>query len=149
MAEILVVDDDEALGKRICALLSWDGHRVRWAVNAREGLSLHTKHPADLIVTEIYLPGMNGLELISVLRHRGDNVQIIALSRGYQRMSEELSLMLAKCKGAFAAFSKPVSVENLRSVVKAALGGQPTPSIVASKRFGRSETDYEVSGWRA
>ncbi len=147
MAEILIVDDDRATGERIGALLTADGHRVHWVGSARDGLSSHGKNSFDLIVTEVYLPGMNGLELISILRGRGDGVPILALSVGYQRMSERVSLLLARCHGAFAALEKPVFLEELRRTVQEGLANHCSNTVATSDRLVRDGGERGVSRW--
>lgn len=121
MADILLIEDDLAEGERMAAALSQAGHQVRRAASALEGLALQAAIPSQLVITDVYMPGMDGLAVITVLRQRGDPVPIIALSDGPREQSERLSLMLARCRGARAALAKPLAPEELWRAVAEAL----------------------------
>jgi len=77
---IIVADDEPALLKALTHLLEPEGYGVRAAVNGRDALSLHEESPADLIVSDVMMPNLNGHGLIAELRNRGDWTPIILIS---------------------------------------------------------------------
>ena len=80
MARILVIDDDPHIQSALCDVLSHFGHDVLVAVNGREGLArYHECHP-DLVITDIFMPEFNGLDVILDLAPTSAN--IIAMSGG-------------------------------------------------------------------
>ena len=74
MATILIIEDDEALAKILARALS--GHRVLLAVNGRDGLAQAISQTPDLIVLDILLPGMSGIEVLAELK-AGDKTAAI------------------------------------------------------------------------
>lgn len=115
MANILVIDDEPSIRSLIRAILEGDGHQVLEATNGRRGLQLYQEQSADLIITDIVMPEMTGLEMISELMTRFAHVKVIAMSGGLQ---SENALYIARELGARHTFHKPFDTEELRSVVR-------------------------------
>jgi CheY-like chemotaxis protein len=68
-ATILVVDDEEHLRDFLCLILEELGHRVLVATNGRQALALVRAHHPDLVISDVKMPGMSGLELCRTLKH--------------------------------------------------------------------------------
>lgn len=115
---ILVVDDEQSVGELIKILLTRDGYEVATAENGREGLKqVDILHP-DLVITDITMPDMEGIELITILRKQHDDLPIVAMSgnvvgRSFLKVTEVL--------GAAATLHKPFSTQELVDVVRTAL----------------------------
>ncbi|MEO8955988.1 MAG: response regulator transcription factor [Ktedonobacteraceae bacterium] len=79
-AHILVVDDDPRITDLLRRVLAYEGYSVAIAADGNEALNRTLERPPDLIVLDIMLPGMNGLEVAQRLRMAGDNVPILMLT---------------------------------------------------------------------
>jgi len=115
MATILVIDDQEPIRALLRRALEGAGHEVLEASNGRLGLELYQKRSADLIITDIVMPEMNGLELMLELTRNFLNVKVIAMSGG---LVGEGGLTAAKLLGARQTFQKPLDMEKLLSAVR-------------------------------
>jgi two-component system, chemotaxis family, chemotaxis protein CheY len=80
MARILVIEDDADIQALMCDVLSESGHLVFLANDGREGLSRYRDHYPDLVITDIFMPERNGLDVI--LELAPTNAKIIAMSGG-------------------------------------------------------------------
>ena len=80
MACILVVDDDNAVRLLLRSMLERRGHSVVEAENGAEGLQYYRAAPADLVITDIQMPVMDGLQMIKALRDDFPTAKIIAIS---------------------------------------------------------------------
>jgi DNA-binding response OmpR family regulator len=114
MAEILVIDDEPRMRRLIARILVGAGHLVHQADNGKDGIGLfHRVHPV-LVITDIVMPDMEGIELIRELRQEAPTIPILAISG--RRPS--LYLQLATGLGATAALAKPFGATEFLSVVE-------------------------------
>lgn len=109
---VLVVDDDTGVRKYIAAALSEYGYKTIEASSAYEGLNIFQKVTTDVVITDIYMPNMNGFELIQRLRELKSGVKILAMT-GDPRRDENYSLDWAKAAGATAVIEKPFTPGDL------------------------------------
>jgi two-component system response regulator MprA len=79
-AHILVVDDDPRITDLLRRILAYEGYSVAVAASGSEALNRALERPPDLIVLDIMLPGLDGLEVAQRLRAAGDNVPILMLT---------------------------------------------------------------------
>src|SRR6266496_4729136 len=79
-AHILVVDDDPRITDLVRRILAYEGYSVAIASSGNDALTRTLEHPPDLIVLDIMLPGLDGLEVARRLRAAGDNVPILMLT---------------------------------------------------------------------
>jgi two-component system response regulator MprA len=79
-AHVLVVDDDPRITDLLRRILAYEGYSVAIAASGDEALNRTLERPPDLIVLDILLPGLNGLEVARRLRAAGDNVPILMLT---------------------------------------------------------------------
>ena len=115
MARILVIDDQEPIRSLLRIILEGAGHEVLEASNGRLGLELYRERSADLIITDIVMPEMDGLELLLELTRKFLNVKVIAISGG---LASGGALDVAKLLGARHTFKKPLDMEQLLSAVR-------------------------------
>jgi DNA-binding response OmpR family regulator len=118
---ILVIDDEEPMRLMLRRSLTKAGYETFEAANGKEALSLQEKNPADLIITDIIMPEMEGIDTIMTFRENYPKVKIIAISGGGQIGSDEY-LDLADKLGADWTFAKPFSINRLMSAVEELLG---------------------------
>jgi len=120
---ILVVDDEAPMRKLLSSNLNASGYTVQSAADGSEGLKLIDEHPFDLLLLDINLPGLSGLQVLEALR-RGLNIPVLVLSaRGRERDKVE-----ALDLGADDYLCKPFGIAELLARVKALLRrGMPGP----------------------
>jgi len=136
MSRILYVEDDAHLRRDVIALLARAGFEATGASNGREGLDLCLRAPPDLVITDLIMPEMDGIELIRGLREKLPAIPVIAVSGGLSSGpgSARPILNAAKALGAAAVLSKPFRADDLcraiRRVLKRDIGApcaSPTP----------------------
>jgi CheY-like chemotaxis protein len=124
MATILLIDDEESVRMIFQVALERAGYRVLTAENGKHGLRLLEHQEADLIFVDIFMPEMDGLELIPLLRKTRPAIKIIAISGVSGQMNH---LDTAKYLGAHGTLKKPFSLQELLDAVSSQLG-QPDPA---------------------
>jgi two-component system alkaline phosphatase synthesis response regulator PhoP len=132
MAKILVIDDEPSILKLVAAYLKPEGHEVFTAATGGDGLKSARAIKPDLIVLDLMLPGMDGLEVLSQLRRESDVYVILLTAR-----SEETDKIVGLSVGADDYVTKPFSPRELAARVKAGLrrlrsgGGQAEAEVLA------------------
>lgn len=127
MARILLIDDDKALREVLCLSLEHLGHTVVEAQDGDEGLALFAKHGADVVLTDLIMPGKEGLETIQELRRGYPSVKIIAMSGG-GRVPAQDYLVVAREFGAVRMLAKPFAIPALAAAITATLAeGNASP----------------------
>ncbi len=122
MATILVIDDDAAMRRLILRVLATRGHALLEAENGEQGLKLLEDQTPDLIITDILMPGKEGIETIREVRERSPDTKIIAISGG-GGSHDMMFLDIAKTFGAQASLAKPFRPDELIEVVDRVLAG--------------------------
>jgi CheY-like chemotaxis protein len=120
---ILVVDDNAANLRLLRVLLEREGYEVQTAEHAEDALRVLSKFKPRLILMDIQLPGMDGLELTRRLKNdmKTKDIVILALTASSARDDEEKALA-AGCSGSVA---KPIDVSSLPRVIAACLASRP------------------------
>ncbi len=113
----LVVDDDEAIVYLVRRFLEQNGFTVGVAADGRAALAALAITPADLVVTDLAMPGMTGIEMIREARALGSDAQFIVLTA----VGSVPRAVEAMKSGAFEFLEKPVRFEHLGQVVDAAM----------------------------
>ncbi len=117
MAQILIIEDEVLLAKSICRSLVSRGHDCFSAVSAEEGLELLEKMSPDVVLLDVQLPGMSGLEAIAHIRKQDPNISII-MATAYSTMA---SVVEAMRSGACDFLRKPLDIEEVFLAVERAL----------------------------
>ncbi|MBK8616128.1 MAG: response regulator transcription factor [Anaerolineales bacterium] len=116
MTKILVIDDEPAIVNLVQAYLKPEGYEVFTAIDGPSGLKAVRAFKPDLIVLDVMLPGMDGLELLSRLRRESQVYVILLTAR-----TEETDKIVGLSVGADDYVTKPFSPRELVARVKAAL----------------------------
>ncbi len=116
MAKILIIDDEKSMRDMLTELFSKDEFSIETASNGIEGLVKFQNNPADIVITDVYMPDKNGLGVIRDLRSNYKGMKIIAISGGFL-FNSRTSLQFAKKIGADCCFLKPIDMVKLHSVV--------------------------------
>jgi DNA-binding response OmpR family regulator len=114
---ILVVDDDPSIRRTLQIGLGKAGYEVLEAPDGEEGVRLWRETGADLIIADIYMPHMSGLQLIMELRAQSPSIPIIAMSDG-GRTKNLNPMNYAEVLGAVETIAKPFTLEEILALVK-------------------------------
>lgn len=121
MARILIIDDERIVRLSIQALLHHRGHEVTLAGNGREGIELAGKARYDLVITDLVMPEMEGIETIRALRKLPSPPKVLAISGGGRSQVPEY-LNAAIQLGADLGLKKPFSSADLIGAVDRLVG---------------------------
>ncbi|RME98480.1 MAG: DNA-binding response regulator [Chloroflexi bacterium] len=141
-AKILVIDDEQSIINLVSAYLQKEGYTVFTATDGPAGLQAARTLKPDLIVLDIMLPGMDGIELLTQLR-RDSQVYVLMLTA----KSEETDKIIGLSVGADDYLTKPFSPRELVARIKAALRRYGQPGSAPASRvlnFGRLRIDPEA-----
>src|SRR4051812_15891914 len=117
MPRILIIEDDVTMRHALRGALERRGHQVAEAGDGRAGLALYEKTVFDLVVTDIIMPGMEGLETVMALRKFSPHLKIIAMSAGGKGSADDY-LELAARFGANRTLRKPFEAEQFMAMVE-------------------------------
>jgi two-component system alkaline phosphatase synthesis response regulator PhoP len=149
MAKILVIDDESSIVNLVTAYLKPEGYEVYTATDGNSGLKAARAFKPDLIILDIMLPGMDGIELLSRLRRESD-VYVIMLTA----KTEETDKIVGLSVGADDYVTKPFSPRELVARVKAALrrietgagsGGREARGVLSFKHIRMDVDARKVS----
>lgn len=118
--KILLVDDDDALAKTLKDALTHFGYEVVRAGNGKEALQLYDPLTIHLVLTDLFMPDMDGMELIMKLEELNPGVRIIAMSGGGMG-TPGVHLPLAERLGAVKTLIKPFPMATLHAAVRECL----------------------------
>lgn len=116
-SRILVVDDDDAVREMISDALVLAGYEVTKSSNGREAIETLRSYPADLIVTDVNMPVMDGYKLVEKLRANGNSIPVIFLTARNEKPDVTQGLKL----GADDYITKPFGLEELSLRISAIL----------------------------
>lgn len=121
LARVLVIDDDRAIRSLVALILGKAGLQVVEAKSGEEGLQYFPTTPIDVVITDILMPGQDGLSVIRELHARFPKLKIIAFSGGGMVLSAEDNLALAMKAGALQSLTKPFTRQELLKTVSRVL----------------------------
>lgn len=115
----LVVDDVMTVRESLAIALSSAGFQVTGAANGREALEHLAKEDFDVLVTDMWMPEMDGLRLLKEIRGRKPNMRIFGVTGGGPRLTIEAMTSLAEIWGAEKVFLKPFDDDELLEAIVA------------------------------
>jgi len=113
---VLIVDDNLELLESLAVLLNSAGHEVDTAASAAEALAKQCARPADVLITDIFMPDTDGLEAVAAFRRGWPRLKIIAMSGG-GRVAKGNYLETARIVGADAMLRKPFAPGELLALL--------------------------------
>ncbi len=128
MAHILLIDDDAGVRAGVGRFLQMQGHEVTEAADGAEAMRKARGLAVNLVVTDINMPDMDGIEVILELSKTQPGLPVIAISGG-GRVPKELLLSSASLLGAVRTLAKPFELDELRLAVEAALKDGAAPHV--------------------
>ncbi|MDX9896404.1 sigma-54-dependent transcriptional regulator [Desulfofustis limnaeus] len=116
MRTILVVDDEQSMRDFLKIFLSKEGYRVLVAENGDAALAVLAEHPVDLVVSDIRMPGMSGLELLEAIKEKSPDLPMVMITA----FASPNDAVQAMKNGAYDYISKPFNVDEIKTVIAAA-----------------------------
>ncbi|MDH3566644.1 MAG: response regulator, partial [Desulfobacteraceae bacterium] len=117
MSDILIIDDDDQLRKSFNKLLTDEGYRAKCAASGEAGLKIVQQEVLDLVILDMRLPGMNGLETFQAIHKMEPKLPVIIMTAfGTTETAIEATKM-----GAFDYILKPFDIPEMLVVIKQAL----------------------------
>jgi CheY-like chemotaxis protein len=121
MAYILVIDDDIQFLGYLQEVLSGEGHKVETANNGIIGMRLLEQKKFDLLITDIFMPDKDGVELLREIRDNKIDLKIIGISGGGENYSPDDALNIARALGAVRTLNKPFTKKDLIPIIQEVL----------------------------
>ena len=131
---ILVVDDDERVRASVSRALSGEHTQVRTAESAEQAISVLAETPADVVITDLRLPGMDGIDLLRLVRQRMPGTEVVMIT-AYEDLPTVAAAMGA---GAAEFLVKPLDLHQLRRLVDGVFKDRAT--------YARSTAETSGSG---
>ena len=127
MADILVVDDDQSVASAFERFLAFEGHQCRLVSNADDALQSIEERRPDLVMMDIRMPGVDGLQALEQVRARFPGLSVVMMT-GYGTSQTSIDAIRA---GAFDYLTKPPDLDDLRAIIGKALAASKTANAVA------------------
>jgi DNA-binding response OmpR family regulator len=141
MRKVLIVEDDQAMAVALRDGFTYEGYSVQVARDGAAGLRLATERGLDLVILDVMLPRLSGLDVCRQLRGAGNNTPIIMLTARGQEIDKVLGLKT----GADDYVTKPFSFLELMARVEAVLRRASKPAEqVESAEFGDVEVNFKT-----
>ena len=112
MARVLLIDDDSEMRRLLLKALKTAGHDVTEASNGKEGVALYQEHPADLVITDLFMPEKDGYGVIADILRGSPEAKIISITEGGGDDCAK-----ARELGAVRTFVKPFPREELLDAI--------------------------------
>ena len=116
MAKILVIEDDKIIAAVLERFLTQAGHAVALAHDGKAGAQHFAANPADLVITDMFMPDKDGLEFLREFRTQRPNLPVIAISGGGSVPAGSV-LTMARMLGAREVLQKPIRAKELVEAV--------------------------------
>jgi len=142
MANLLIVDDELSMRQFLTHLFQRDGHSIRVAENGQKAMSLLREQPADVIISDVKMPDMGGIDLLRAARELSPETEIIMMTAFANEETAHEAFLL----GAFDFVHKPFDNDLLKEKVTRAL---EKISIIKEKQALQAENEALIKGQRA
>jgi CheY-like chemotaxis protein len=119
MARILIIDDDDLTQSMLKIALVQQGHDVFQAFDGLQGIALLREEKFDMIITDIWMPESDGLEVIKKVQQEFPHTKILAISGGSNKYPGLEALPVARALGAKKFLRKPFGEQELLEAIEA------------------------------
>lgn len=114
VSKILVIEDEDQVRQSYEDMFSFFGYEVDSAPNGREGMARITKNDYDIVVTDLNMPELNGIEVLKYIKKKKPYIEVIVIT-GYATLENAIEAMKV---GAYDYFAKPIDIEHVRIVLQ-------------------------------
>jgi len=143
-ATILIIDDEEVIRDSCSQVLNREGYLVNIADNGKTGWEHFKKSPTDIVLLDLKLPGLNGMQVLKKIKKESPDTPVIIIT-GFATIESAVNTIK---RGAFDYLAKPFSPQELRVIVKKALDSRKTQeqSLTPSLKTARDDDFTMVVG---
>ena len=135
MSNILIVDDEQSYRQLLSLVFESDGHTVRTAMNGRQALESLQAEPADVIISDVKMPDIDGIEMLRAIRETLPDLGVVLMTAFASVETAREAFKL----GADDFIQKPFDVEELKLIVKKTLEKQAL--IDENRAFKRAQRE--------
>ncbi|HTH50518.1 MAG TPA: response regulator, partial [Pyrinomonadaceae bacterium] len=135
MANIIIVDDEQSYRQLLTLVFEEEGHDVRTAMNGRQALEAFAERPAEVIVSDVKMPDMDGIEMLRAVRETQPDVGVVLMTAFASVDTAREAFKL----GADDFITKPFDVEELKLIVRKTLEKQEL--IAENQAFKRAQRE--------
>lgn len=135
MSNLLIVDDEQSYRQLLSLVFQGDGHDIRTASNGREALQMLDQSPADIIISDVKMPDMDGIEMLRAVRETQPDLGVVLMTAFASVETAREAFKL----GADDFIQKPFDVEELKLIVKKTLEKQVL--ISENRAFKRAQRE--------
>ncbi|MEJ7848537.1 MAG: sigma-54 dependent transcriptional regulator [Pyrinomonadaceae bacterium] len=135
MSNILIVDDEQSYRQLLSLVFDGEGHNIRTASNGREALEMLAAEPADVVISDVKMPDMDGIEMLRAVRETQPDLGVILMTAFASVETAREAFKL----GADDFIQKPFDVEELKLIVRKTLDTQVL--ISENRAFKRAQRD--------
>jgi len=135
MSNILIVDDEQSYRQLLSLVFESDGHTIRTASNGREALAVLQREPVDVVISDVRMPDMDGIEMLSAVRETQPDLGVILMTAFASVETAREAFKL----GADDFIQKPFDVEELKLIVRKTLEKQAL--IDENRAFKRAQRE--------
>jgi DNA-binding NtrC family response regulator len=112
-AKILVIEDEDQVRESYLDMFSFFGYDVESVPNGREGLACINKEDFDIVITDLNMPEMDGIEVLKYIKKRKPYIEVIVIT-GYATLENAVKAMKV---GAYDYFTKPIDIDHVRIIL--------------------------------
>ena len=121
MATVLSIDDDELMRSFLIESFESKGYTVRVATNGQLGIDAYIENPTDLVITDLFMPEKDGVEVVRSLIKHDPNVKILAMSGGDSSAGRKDVLEVLEDFGVKRTFGKPFKIAEVLAAAEEVL----------------------------
>lgn len=140
MTSILVIDDEELIRQRLANLLALDGYQVQVAESGRQGLDIASRDNPNLIIADIKMPGMDGIEVLRSVKQASPDTEVIIIT-GHGGVDTAVKALR---ESAFDYVTKPIDYDALEIAIRRALEKQ---GLVRQRRQAETRLRQAAEEW--
>ena len=126
MASVLIIDDEKHVRHLLKAVLESIGHQIVEATNGKDALQIIHSNPPSLVIVDMFMPEIDGIEIIKNMRGTQTDIKIIAIS-GRTTLDDVDVLEVAQRLGATHTLPKPFEIRHLINIVHDMFPPEPVP----------------------
>jgi len=117
MVKILIIDDERAIRETLEMFLREKGYEVATSEDGEEGLTSVDRERPDIVILDIRLPGMDGLEVLRRIKERGEDIHVIMITA----YPDAETARQAKKSGAYECIHKPLDADEFETAIEKAV----------------------------
>jgi DNA-binding NtrC family response regulator len=137
--DILVMEDEATVAKGLEMVLSEEGYRVALAATGHEAIDTFVKKEFDLLVADLRLPDMNGMDVIKMVKEKWPRTEVVVIT-GYSSVNSVVTSMQL---GAYDYLAKPFTEEQIKESIRCALKVKAEKETPVARIQDRVETEEE------